>query len=144
METPRSIKVWGITVPLMWTSTIGLPGSRYFWHITCPNIRSNSCPMILIVGASLLRLPRFLKQFFFIILLYIGTSFMAWRSSIFTHNCFNSPRSLVSSGDGCVVLISLSEKGDVTFGSCSCFSSSSSLGGGWLSGRTFSNHSLIS
>jgi len=30
MVAPRSIKICGTIVPLMWTSTIGLPGSRYF------------------------------------------------------------------------------------------------------------------
>jgi len=129
MVAPRSIRVWGIMVPLMWTSTIGLPGPRYFRQITCPNIRSNSCPMTLIVEASLLHLLGCLNHFSLIILLYIGTSFMAWRSGIFTHNCFNSPRSSVSSGVGCVVPDNLSGKGGMDFGSLSSFSSSP-LGGG--------------
>jgi len=63
MAAPRSIKVCGTIVPLMWTSTTGLPGSRYFGQIICPNIRSDSCPMKLMVGASLLCLPRCLKHF---------------------------------------------------------------------------------
>ena len=143
MAAPRLIKVWGIMVPLMWTSTTGLPGSKYFGQITCPNIRSDSYPMTLIVGASLLHLPGCLKHFSLINLLYIGTSLMAWRS-IFTHSCLSSPRSSVSSGFGCVFLVSLSGKGGMALGSLSCSSASSSLGGGWLSRRTFPDHRLIS
>ena len=144
MATPRSIKVWGIMVPLMWTSTTGLLGSKYFGHITCPNIRSDSCLMTLIVEASLFRLPGCLKHFSLISLLYIGTSLMAYKSGIFTHKCFCSPRSSVSSGFGCVVTVSRSGKGGIALGSLSCFSSSSSVGGGWKSGRVFPDHRLIS
>ena len=116
MVAPRSIKVWDMMVPLMWTSTTGLPGSKYFGQITCPNIRSDSCPMTLVVEASLFRLPGCLKYFSLINLLYIGTYFMAWRSGIFTHNCLSSPRSSVSSGFGCVVTVSHSRKGWNGFG----------------------------
>ena len=144
MAAPRSIKVWGIMMPLTWTSITGLPESRYFRQITCPNIRSDNCPTTLIVGTSLFRLPRCLKHFSLIILLYMGTSFMAWRRGIFTHNCFSSPRSSVSCGVGFVVPVSLSGKGGMTFDSLSFFSSSSSLGGGWLSRRTFLDYRLIS
>lgn len=144
MEDPRSIKVWGVMVPLMWTSTTRLPGSKYFGQVTCPNIRSDNCPMTLIVGASLFCLPRCLKRFFLINFLYINTSFMAWRSGIFTHNCLSSPRSLVSSEFGCVVTVSHSGKGGMALGSLSYFSSSSSRGGGWRSGRVFPDHKLIS
>ena len=144
MAAPRSIKVWGIMVPLMWTLTTWPPGSRYFGQITYPNIRSDSCPKTLIVGASLFHLPGSLKHFSLVILLYIGTSFMAWRRGIFTHNYFSSPRSLVSSEVGCVVSVSLSGKGGMTLSSLSLFSSSSSLGGGWLSRRTFLDRRLIS
>jgi len=69
---------------------------------------------------------------------------MAWRSDIFTHNCFSSPRSSVSSGVGCVDPVSLSGKGGMAFGSLYCFSSSSPLGGGWLPGSTFLDRRLIS
>ena len=100
--------------------------------------------MSLMVGASLLCLPRCLKNFSLINLLYIVTYFMAWRSGIFTHNCVNSPKSLVSSGVGCVVLDILSGKGGIALGSLSSLSSSTSLGGGWLSWRTFPDHKLIS
>ena len=144
MATPRLIKVWGIMVPLMWTSTTGLPGSKYFGQIACPNIRSGSCPMKLIVEAYLFHLPWWLKHFSLINLLYIGTSFMAWRSGIFTNNCLSSPRSLVSSGFGCVVTVSRSGKGGMALGSLSCFYSSSSRGGGWRSRRVFPDRSLIS
>lgn len=132
MASPRSIKMCGIMVLLMWTSTTRLPMSKYFGQITYPNIRSDSCPMTLIVGASLLRLPGCLKCFSFIILLYIGTSFNSWRSGIFTHNCFNFPRSLVSSRVGCVVLYNLLGKGGISFGSLYSLSSSSSLWGGGI------------
>ena len=111
MAAPKSIKVWGMMVPLMWTSTTGLLGSKYFGQITCPNIKSDNCPMTLIVEASLFRLPGCLKHFSLINLLYIGTSFMAWRSGIFTHNCLSSPRSSVSSGFGWVVTVSRLGKG---------------------------------
>ena len=144
MAAPRSIRVWGIMVPLMWTSTTGLPGSKYFRQITCPNMRSDSCPMTLMVEASFFRLPGCLKHFSLINLLYISTSFMAWRSGIFTHNCLSSPKSSVSSGLGCVVTVSRSGKGGMALGSLSCFSSSSSRGGGWHSGRTFPDRRLIS
>jgi len=133
-----------IVVPLMWTSTTGLPGSRYSGHITYPNIRSDSCPMTLIIVASLLHLPGCLKHFYLTIFLYIGTFFMAWRSGIFTHNYFSPSRSLVPFGVSCVVPVSLSGKGGMTFGSLSYFSSSSSLGVGWISRRTFLDCWLIS
>ena len=123
---PRSIKVCGIIVPLMWTSTTRLLGSRYFGQITYPNIRLDSCPMKLMVGASLLCLPGCLNHFSLIILLYIGTSFMAWRSGIFTNNSFNSPRRSISSGVDYVLLDSLSRKGGIAFGSLSTLSSSTS------------------
>jgi len=130
MEASRSIKVCEIMVPLMWKSTTGLPRSKYFGQITYPNIRLDSCPMTLMVGASLLCFPGCLKHFSLINQLYIGTSFMAWRSGIFTHNCFNSPKSSVSSGVHYVVLDSLSKKGGIDLGSLSYLSSSTSLGGG--------------
>ena len=131
-------------VPLMWTSTTGLPGSRYFGQMTCPNIRSDTCPMTLMVEASLFRLPGCLKHFSLTSLLYIGTSLMAWRSGILTHNCLSSPRSSSSSRLGCVVAVSLSGKGGIAFGSLSCLSSSSYGGGGWRSGRVFPDRRLIS
>ena len=130
-------------MPLMWTSTTGLPGSKYFAQMTCPNIRLDSCPITLMVEASLFFLPGFLKHFSLTSLLYIDTSLMAWRSGIFTHNCLSSPRSSSSSGLGCVVAISLSGKGGMAFGSLSCLSSSSSGGGGWRSGRVFLDRRLI-
>ena len=55
---------------------------------------------------------------------------MAWRSGIFTHKCFNSPRSLVSSGVGWIVMDSLLGKGGFALGSLSSLSFSTSLGGG--------------
>ena len=55
---------------------------------------------------------------------------MVWRSGIFTHKCFNSPRSLVSSGAGWTVADNLSGKGGIAFGSLSSLSFSTSLGGG--------------
>ena len=120
------------------------PMVQIFGQITCPNIRSNSCPMTLIVGASLLHRTGCLKHFSLINLLYIGTSFMAWRSGIFTHNSLSSPKSSVSFGLGCVVTVSRSGKGGMAWGSLSYFSSSSSRGGGWHSGRTFPDRRLIS
>ena len=144
MVAPRSIRVWGIMVPLMWTSTIGLPGSKYFGQITCPNMRLDSCPMTLMVEASFFRLPGCLKHFSLINLSYIGTSLMAWRSGIFTHNCLSSPRSSSSSGLGCVVAVSRSGKGRMAWGSLSYLSFSSSKGGGWHSGMNFPDHRLIS
>jgi len=69
---------------------------------------------------------------------------MPWRSGIFTHHCFNFPKSSISSGVNCVVTVSLLGKGGMTFGSLSYFSSPSSLGGGLLSGRTFPECRLIS
>ena len=143
MVAPRSIKVCGIMVPLMWTSTIGLLGSRYFGQITYPNIRSESFPMTLMVGASLLHLPGCLKHFSLIKLLQIDTYFMACRSGIFTDKCFNSPRSSVSFGVGWTVADSLSRNGGFSLGSLSFLPSSTSLGGGWLY-RTFLDHKLIS
>lgn len=124
MAAPRSIKICGIMAPLMWTSTTGILGSRYSGQITCPKIRSDNCPMTLIVGESLLHLIGCLKHFYLIILLYIGASFMAWRSGIFTHSCFNSPRSSISSRVGCVILDNLSRKDGSPFGSPSFLSSS--------------------
>ena len=144
MVAPKSIKVWGMMVPLMWTSTTGLPGSKYFGQITCPNIRSDGCPMTLMVETSLFLLPGCLKHFSLTNLLYIGTSLMAWRSGIFTHNCLSSPRSSFSSGLGCVVTVSLSRKGGMAFGSLSYLSSLSSGGGGWRSERVFPDRKLIS
>ena len=144
MAAPKSIRVWDMMVPLMWTSTIGLLGSKYFGQITFPNMRLDSCPMTLMVEAYFFRLPGCLKHFSLINLLYIGTSFMAWRSGIFTHNFLSSPRSSISSGLGCVVAGSHSRKGGMAWGSLPCFSSSSFRGGGWCSGRTFLDRRLIS
>ena len=63
MEALRSIIVFGTMVPLMCTSTIGLLGSKYFEHTTCPNIKLDSFPMTLMVGASLFHLCGCLKNF---------------------------------------------------------------------------------
>lgn len=49
MAAQISIKVCGTMVPLMCTSNIGLPGSKYFGKIAYPNINSDSCPMTLMV-----------------------------------------------------------------------------------------------
>lgn len=130
IAAPISIKVWGIMVPLMLTSTTRLPGSRYFRQITCPSIKLENCHMTLMVDASILCLPGCMKNFSLIILLYIGTYFMIWRSGILTYTCFNSPRSLVSYRVGCVVSCNPSGKGGIAFGSLSSLSSSSSLRGG--------------
>lgn len=77
MAAPRSIKVWGTMMPLMCTSTTRFTGSRYFGQITHPNIKSDSCPMTLIVGVSLFLLPECWKNFSLINLLWIGTSLIA-------------------------------------------------------------------
>ena len=61
---------------------------------------------------------------------------MAWRSGIFTHKCFNSPRNLVSSRVGWTIVDSLLGKGGIALGSLSSLFFSTSMGGCWLFGRT--------
>lgn len=107
---PRSIKVLGTIMPSMCTSTTRLPRSRYFRNITLPSIRLDSFPTTLMVGVSLFLLPRILKHFSLIIVLYIGTYLMARRRGILIHKLFNSMRGSTSFGVCWLRWINLQER----------------------------------
>src|SRR5271168_3871311 len=82
IAAPKSIKVFGISTPLIVVLTIGLPGSTYFCIVNFPIMISAIFPTRWILLVSLGFLPDLLRLNSFIVFARIGISLMACNKGI--------------------------------------------------------------
>ena len=89
---PKSIKVFGISIPFICVLTIGLPGSTYFCILIFPIMISAIFPTGWILLVSLGFLPGLLRLNSFIVFARIGISLMDCSKGILIKAFFNSSR----------------------------------------------------
>ena len=92
IAAPKSIKVFGISIPFICVLTIGLPGSTYFCMVIFPIMISAIFPTRWILLVSLGFLPGLLRLNSFIVFSSIGISLMACSKGILIQTFFNSSR----------------------------------------------------
>ena len=86
MDSPRLMIVLDIRLPVMQTSTIGLPASSYFGLTTLPSTRFSNCPTTLIDTRSFIFLHVLFMQVSLRYWLYIGISLIPCIRGILTDN----------------------------------------------------------
>ena len=92
IAAPKSINVFGISIPFICVLTIGLPGSTYFCMVIFPIIMSAIFPTRWILLVSFSFLPGLLKLNSFMVFARIGISRMACSKGILIQTFFNSSR----------------------------------------------------
>ena len=92
IAAPKSIEVFGISIPFICVLTIRLPGSTYFCMVIFPIIISAIFPTRWILIVSLGFLPGLLRLNSFIVFARIGISLMACSEGILIQTFFNSSK----------------------------------------------------
>ena len=92
IATPKSTRAFEKVCPMIFTITIGFPGSSYLTGASLLDNRSDRVPTTWTVGLIVILLFGFLIHNSLMVFAYIGVSWIAWRSGIFIQKFLSSPR----------------------------------------------------